>query len=99
MRSDKFPAEIATQITKCNKNLLYPKKGKADFGEITENIYLTVRDQVIDDIKKGEEEIGDESGGSKGKSRSAGCQNDAGGKSQSVKVRCTCNKKIGNSGI
>ncbi|CBL21461.1 hypothetical protein CK1_37590 [Ruminococcus sp. SR1/5] len=26
MRSDKFPAEIATQITKCNKNLLYPKE-------------------------------------------------------------------------
>lgn len=31
MRSDNFPAEIETQITKCNKNLLYPKKGKADF--------------------------------------------------------------------
>ncbi|ERI89823.1 hypothetical protein HMPREF1547_03472 [Blautia sp. KLE 1732] len=26
MQSDKFPAEIGTQITKCNKNLLYPKE-------------------------------------------------------------------------
>ena len=49
---------------------------------------------MIDDIKKGEEEIGDESGRSKEESRSAGCQDDSGGKSQSVKVRCTCNKKI-----
>ena len=35
----------------------------------------------------------------KAESRSAGCQDDSGGKSQSVKVRCTCNKKIGNSGV
>jgi len=54
---------------------------------------------MIDDIKKGEEEIGDESGRSKEESRSAGCQDDSGGKGQSVKVRCTCNKKIGNSGV
>ena len=54
---------------------------------------------MIDDIKKGEEEIGDESGRSKEESRSAGCQDDSGGKSQSVKVRCTCNKKIENSGV
>ena len=50
---------------------------------------------MIDDIKKGEEEIGDESGGSKGKSRSAGCQNDAGGKSQSVKILIPAIKRLG----
>ena len=54
---------------------------------------------MIDDIKKGEEEIGDESGRSKEESRSAGCQDDAGGKSQKVKTVFTCNKKTGNSGI
>ena len=41
---------------------------------------------MIDDIKKGEEEIGDESGGSKEESGSAGCQDDCGGKGRSVEV-------------
>ena len=65
MRSDKFPAEIETQITKCNKNLLYPKERvKQIFSALNRGrkncrkYLLDSQRQMIDDIKKVRRKLG-----------------------------------------